>query len=166
MRHRVQITKFIACLGALALVACSSPPSFIQEGGPVTPIHPLVAEHPGWQQPRCVDCHPQPHNQAYGFDECAACHGDNGAPQLTESHTGWRYVSCDVCHVQSDAHGGLFQFTACGGCHGGNGAPARPDPHWLDGCNDCHADGTLMWNACSHAGLAEQAPRACIYCHK
>jgi hypothetical protein len=150
----------------ILLPACSSSPAFIEEGGPVTPVRPLGTEHPGWQQARCIDCHPEPHNLAYSFDQCAACHGDNGAPQLDPSHRGWRQTRCGLCHVQSDAHGGLFQFSTCGGCHGGNGAPPRPDPHWLAGCNDCHADGTLAWNACSHSGLETQAPGACLYCHR
>lgn len=157
----------ILAVAVAAAPACTSvDDSYVPTGGPVVASNPVSESHPGWQMARCIGCHDNPHEGAYGFDACAGCHGGNGAPTLGEDHTGWSQVDCGACHVQTDAHGGLFTFAACGGCHGGNGAPARPAPHWLAGCNDCHADGTAPWQSCSHDGLQASAPQSCIYCHR
>jgi hypothetical protein len=163
---RKQLGTLIIAVAIAALAACSEDTGYVPTGGPVVASNPLSSEHAGWQSGRCSVCHDRPHGGAYAFDRCASCHGDNGAPALTEVHTGWSQVECGLCHVQADAHGGQFTLTACGGCHGGNGAPPRPNPHWLEGCNDCHADGTAPWRDCSHDGLEPSAPLSCIYCHR
>jgi hypothetical protein len=164
VQRKILVT--IICLGVLATLGCDAPD--YGERGSVAPIHPVEeASHPGWGFPNCTLCHSldQVHEGDRTIGQCSRCHGGNGAPPITEDHPGWQLIDCGSCHP-TGTHEGAYSFTDCGGCHGGNGAPLRPENHWIEKCNDCHADGTLPWNDCSHDGLQVLAPDACLNCHR
>lgn len=137
----------------------------------------LGASHSGWGLDGCATCHPNPtsHSGDLSTSGCVGCHGTNGSaaslptvsiPMVNEAHTGWGWANCGACHSDTGTHGGAYAMTSCGACHGGNGAPDRPRNHWLEGCNDCHADGPYPFNPYTHQGFEHSEPRACVYCHR
>ncbi len=70
----------------------------------------------------CTMCHTlaNVHGGERAIGQCSRCHGGNGAPPITEDHTGWELLDCGACHP-TGTHEGVYSFTDCGGCHGGNG---------------------------------------------
>jgi hypothetical protein len=73
----------------------------------------VTAEHTGWEEAKCWDCHEADvHNDGLDPYLCADCHGTNGAP------------------------GGHSDSNNCAGCHGAeHGDVGFPDPL---SCKTCH----------------------------
>lgn len=129
-----RLQRWSALPAALLLAAaagCGGGP--LPEIGAVVPDAPatsdplvLGATHVGWSQPMCFGCHrvtaPYPHGSAYGGpQECAACHGYNGAPHA--DHAVAENTACAECHA-AVTHTPRFEAPAdCLRCHQ---HPAQP----------------------------------------
>ena len=85
----------------------------------------IGADHTGWRNPICFDCHDgtqteYPHqDQAYEPPDCGACHGYNGA--IHTDHAADPVANCAECHASGSVmpdH--LYDFeipNQCAQCH-------------------------------------------------
>ena len=78
----------------------------------------LDADHPGWKDPNCWQCHKKgdTHNDDKLPHQCAECHGNNGAKVRPAGHTD--KTICADCHGAK--HGGGSDFpvpVSCQTCH-------------------------------------------------
>ncbi|MFH1465376.1 MAG: FAD-dependent oxidoreductase [Pseudomonadota bacterium] len=116
--------SLILSLVPLALCACPpephdsavlEPPDAVSSATPGVASARLASEHSGWGQADCYACHAMVHNDAgYAPDQCATCHGTNGAPGRPLAH---QDAGCATCHAGSHAGVGLVEPNACLGCH-------------------------------------------------
>jgi hypothetical protein len=77
-----------------------------------------------------------------------------GAPELDQSHTGWRNPECWTCH-KADSHNRVKPPFECVGCHGLNGAP--PGHTNVVPCAQCHPK--------MHGETWFPDPESCRTCH-
>lgn len=77
----------------------------------------LTDAHPGWNQPKCWDCHTaDDHNDGKDPYLCIGCHGTDGAPHLPSGHTGT--PPCLGCHGTVTHQGdGFPDPLSCTSCH-------------------------------------------------
>jgi len=126
----------------ISLGACNSVPPDCTDRSNI-----LGRGHSGWLKSDCTQsqCHNLPvinHNSNISLSDCSSCHGVNGAPVLTDNHTGWKDNNCTPCHSSLTSHNDSLILSECATCHGGNGAPVLTDKHtgWKDNnCTPCHA---------------------------
>jgi all-trans-retinol 13,14-reductase len=135
--------SLLACLACLSLTACPgaddsgvvevTAPDAVSSATPGVASALLDDGHHGWGQVDCHGCHAVVHNDAgYSPDECATCHGDNGASGMPLGHAD---VGCQGCHDESHAGLGLEGGSACLACHDyvdpGDGSCAATSSHDL-----------------------------------
>ncbi len=131
---------------------CNDEFDYAARGGPPDPVVPLGQLHPGYGSASCGLCHEldQVHEAHYTVDDCAVCHGGNGAPRLALNHPEY----CEPCHGPPSPHGAAFSFDRCTHCHLHNDGGGRPE-------NRQEATGTPAIDD-SHPGWGNAD---CVGCH-
>ncbi len=74
----------------------------------------LGADHAGFGDPKCKECHTDAHHWELDPYECADCHGINGASARPADHA---ETGCDTCHPTSHGEDGFPVPNSCLFCH-------------------------------------------------
>ncbi|MFI5143231.1 MAG: hypothetical protein ACHQHM_04305, partial [Thermoanaerobaculales bacterium] len=121
----------------------------------------------------CLDCHHDPHHEAFGAN-CTSCHGNDNWNTQKVDHARTRYAlvgkhattACVACHVHP-AMKAKLEFDRCASCH--------TDPHqgeFKQDCAACHTPASFQGAPFDHlakTGFAltgRHATLPCSSCHK